>query len=366
MPLFKTIESSIANLKNAIGTAAYFVISGSPGGQSKLWFCQPGPENGSFDPAFLLSAYVLEFDRKPENVSIVTTYFLSDQWPTAFKGIAHLGKEQQTFLKLEKASAAPGNPFAQVYEIKLESPATTAVTNYPDKVIDDLFAPPGATGDGKIDGHGTHTIPRLYMMAAIVMKVGPTNGRSFLETFTDLRSKNAADKAKWFKDWVASVQLPKDVFFVSDGKLLRGGGPDAKTAIKTAKAGITSLNELFAKLGRFSQNPKDAGKSLGLRDQDKDPIKASLAKFFEKKTEETYLARIITFIPGNPASAKLRDAARKALVAKLEKYDRTDHTADFSRLYSETPLPPGKPLNTNVEKVLLYLRPFLAQTGVNL
>jgi hypothetical protein len=167
MPLFNTIGSSIADLKKA-GTTAYFVITRYD--KSNLWFCRFGPENGSFDPAFLLSAYVLELDSKPGKVSIVATYSLSDNWLTAFKGIAHLSKEQQMTLELNQKGAAPDGCFAQVCEIKLESPATTAVTNSPNKVIDDLFAPPGATSDGKIDGHGTHTIPRLYMMAAIVME----------------------------------------------------------------------------------------------------------------------------------------------------------------------------------------------------
>jgi hypothetical protein len=56
-----------------------------------------------------------------------------------------------------------------VTEVKLGA-ASGDPANSPDKVIDDLFASPGLTTTGEIGAQGTNTIPRLYMMAAIVME----------------------------------------------------------------------------------------------------------------------------------------------------------------------------------------------------
>jgi hypothetical protein len=97
----------------------------------------------------------------------------------------------------------------------------------------------------------------------------------------------------------------------------------------------------------------------------KQTVCCKLSRFCREEDQRKPPPRIINFIPGNSASVNLRQAARQALVAKLGKYDRTENfSEDFSSLYSEPLLP--KPLNTNVEKVLQYLRPFLAQAGVNL
>ena len=476
--MFATSESSIGNLKSAVGSAAYFVITGKRVVQShesprRLWFCRKVSDNGAIDPTFLLSAYILEMDWDPGKVYIVPTYSLSDEWWIAFKGIANLGGVQGANLQLENwANAAPEGEFGQVIEVKLApAQADPTITNSPDKVIDDLFAPLGPTPPGKIRYHGTHTIPRLYMMAAVVMekKLGASvlalitnrngaivafdckwfneggcghaevktlfklkgqlpdggavfstlkpctmcagllnaldpqgrlrkywvrddagnaadwykgmglkslpnaqpldkhcnnakylklpGGESFLEKFNALRNRTEGiedEKNKWFQEWLGKYQLPKDVFPIVDGNLVQGA-KGRGNAIGKAKQGVKTLNEFCLRLGRPSQSP---GKHDGLKKADTDSMKTSLAKHIKDSFLAAYPERIIDFIPG-PASRRLGEAAHEALAAKLKKYGQWGPEWGEPDIYEGV-------LNPNVEKVLLYLRSFLAAAKVDL
>jgi hypothetical protein len=140
--------------------------------------------NGAIDPVFLLAAYVLEekpYRSGPKTIYAVKTgYDVPAEWKTAFAGISHLAEAQSqedkiAFAPLKRGDAPPTGGKIRWTKISLkgEAPAPPSVS-----VLDNLFVPrptrfanTGKSSTPTSDPDwGTHTIPRLYMMAAILLE----------------------------------------------------------------------------------------------------------------------------------------------------------------------------------------------------
>lgn len=156
--------------------------------QTEIYFADKNdPDNGDIDPVFLLAAYVLE--AKPHRsgattyYGVTTGYDVADEWQKAFAGISHLAYAQSAedkiaFEYLRKATKLPAEKKQNWTKISLSSKVVAAPSAASTGLVDDIFVPQksrfGFTDeDFMLIGNpvwGTHTLPRLYMMAAIMLE----------------------------------------------------------------------------------------------------------------------------------------------------------------------------------------------------
>lgn len=152
-----------------------------------VYFAEKGEANGDIDPVFVLAAFVLE--AKPHKIGadnyygINATYDVAPHWQVGFAGIRQLAQaqaaEDKTLLSpLGSAKLPAAGPSVHWTQVTLSASLGTVPVVASSKIADDIFVPERsrfATTDENwhLIGNpiwGTHTLPRLYMMTAVVLE----------------------------------------------------------------------------------------------------------------------------------------------------------------------------------------------------
>lgn len=248
----------------SVTTVAWFSMQGKD--QTHIFFADKNdPANGDIDPVFLLAAYVLE--DKPHRsgaktyYGITTGYDVADEWKKAFAGISHLASAQSSedkmeFENLRKDKNLPAGKQQSWTKISLSSKVVAAPSAPSTGLVDDIFVPQrsrfGTTDeDFMLIGNpiwGTHTIPRLYMMAAIILE--SSRNASVVSLVVDKRGIIAAHGIKRPTDGGCGHAEVKAIFS------LKGKLPDSGAVFGTLKpctmcAGLLHATDPAGKLRKY-------------------------------------------------------------------------------------------------------------------
>lgn len=121
-----------------------------------------------FDPLWVIAAHALE---ARVSVKISTSYDPEFGWRKAFDGLAKIAALQNVTLTRQRG--ATGRPGVKCQRVALD-PAKlgTARAVEAEKVVDDIRNPGPQPKDGQKDAvaHGVKTLPRLYVMSALMIE----------------------------------------------------------------------------------------------------------------------------------------------------------------------------------------------------
>jgi hypothetical protein len=221
--------------------------------------------NGEIDPVFLLAAYVLQ--DKPHRSGARTTYVVRtgydvpDPWRTAFAGISHLAQAQAAedkiaFAELRRENAPPAGGKIKWTKISLSSSIPQAPPPPPSGVLDNLFVP-RRTRIADTDENfmligdpdwGTHTIPRLYMMAAILLE--SARGASVVALVADQQGVIRAHGIKKPTDGGCAHAEVRAVFSLK-GRLPDGGAIFGTLKPCTMCAGLLHATDPAGRLRKY-------------------------------------------------------------------------------------------------------------------
>ena len=249
----------------SVATIAWFSMQVKD--QTEIYFAdQSDPANGDIDPVFLLAAYVLE--AKPHRsgattyYGVTTGYEVADEWKKAFAGISHLANAQSAedkiaFENLRKGKTLPAEKKQSWTKISLSDKIPTAPSAPSTSLVDDIFVPQrsrfGTTDeDFMLIGNpvwGTHTIPRLYMMAAIILE--SARGASVVSLIVDKGGIIAAQGIKRPSDGGCGHAEVKAIFSLK-GRLPDSGGAIFGTLKPcTMCAGLLHATDPTGKLRKY-------------------------------------------------------------------------------------------------------------------
>ncbi|WP_076999001.1 Bd3614 family nucleic acid deaminase [Variovorax sp. KK3] len=122
---------------------------------------QDKAKNGNIDPAYLMLAYA--FDQGWDKTAVHSSYKLDQSWMTAASGLISLASSAlgsfQTSIWQQTSAAKAGGLRGNLHEVSL---AGAPPPDSPGPLdAGDIFAP---------NSRGYHNIPRLYLMAALVLE----------------------------------------------------------------------------------------------------------------------------------------------------------------------------------------------------